>query len=284
MGGDPRREASGRERSGSRGDELGELLAARFGERFDVPNELARDPVLVEMAGHRTIRTYSDREIDPALLRILCACALSAPSKSDLQQADIVIVTDRALRQSIADLIPGMPWVREAPAFLVLCGNNRRQRAIAELHDMAFPNDHLDPFFNATVDAALVLAQLLRAAGAAGLGSCPISVIRDHASRVSELLELPDFVFPVAGVCLGYSAEERGISPRLDLSLTLHENRYEERDWHENLEASDTRREAVHAGWGHQGFRWSKAKAQQYSTRQRADFGAFVRSKGFRLD
>ena len=265
-------------------DDLGELLAARFGERFDVPKELAHDPVLVEMAGHRTIRRYADREVEPGLLRLLCASALSAPSKSDLQQADIVVVSDPTLRKAIADLIPSMPWVGAAPAFVVLCGNNRRQRAIAELHELPFPNDHLDPFFNATVDAALVLAQLLRAAGAAGLGSCPISVIRDHASRVSELLALPDFVFPVAAVCLGYPGEERGISPRLDLSLTLHENRYDESRWQDDLDASDSRREAVHAGWGQTGFRWSKVKAQQYATRQRADFGAFVRSKGFRLD
>ena len=264
--------------------DLEELLLRRFGESLDVPAEFSDDPVLVEMAGHRTVRKYSEREIQPELLRTVCACALSAPSKSDLQQADIVLVSDGDIRASIAKFVPSMPWVREAPAFVVVCGNNRRQRAIAELHDVEFPNDHLDPFFNATVDAGMVLAQLLRAAGAVGLGSCPISVIRDHAAEVSKLLALPDFVFPVAGVCLGYPAEQRGISPRLDLSLTLHEDRYDERSWQENLEAYDSRREAVHAGWGHDGFRWSRAKALQYSTRQRADFGEFIRSKKFRLE
>ena len=63
-----------------------------------------------------------------------------------------------------------------------------------------FPNDHLDLFFNATVDAAIVLATFVRAAEAVGLGCCPISVIRDHAPTISDMLALPDKVIPVAGM------------------------------------------------------------------------------------
>ncbi len=265
-------------------DDLQTLLEARFGECLEVPPELSENAVLRSLAGHRTVRRFVDRPVDPALLRVVCACALSAPSKSDLQQADIVIVRDAGLRSSIAELIPEMPWIGSAPAFVVVCGSHRRQRLVAEMHAQPFPNDHLDPFFNATVDAGLVLGQLLAAAQGAGLGVCPISVIRDHAARVGELHAFPDFVFPVAGVCLGYPAEERSVSPRLDLAITVHEDRYDSEDERARIEAYDARREAVHASWGQTGFRWSRAKAEQYSTSQRADFGAFVRSKGFSLD
>jgi nitroreductase/FMN reductase [NAD(P)H] len=264
--------------------DLQSLLETRFGERLDVPPELAQNAVLRSLAGHRTVRRYVDRPVEPALLRLLCACALSAPSKSDLQQADIVIVSDAGLRTAIAELIPDMPWIGTAPAFLVVCGSHRRQRLVAEMHAQPFPNEHLDPFFNATLDAGLVLGQLLAAAQGAGLGVCPISVIRDHAARVSELLALPDFVFPVAGVCLGHPAEERSVSPRLDLAITVHEDRYDCEGERSRIEAYDARREAVHAAWGQTGFCWSGAKATQYATSQRADFGAFVRSKGFSLE
>ena len=39
-----------------------------------------------------------------------------------------------------------------------------------------------------------------RAADAVGLGTCPISVIRDHSAKVSEMLKLPQRVIPVAGM------------------------------------------------------------------------------------
>ena len=54
-----------------------------------------------------------------------------------------------AANATIADLLPDNPWVREAPVFLVFCGNNRRIRQISELRDRPFANDHLDAFFNA---------------------------------------------------------------------------------------------------------------------------------------
>ena len=274
-------------------EQLRQALETRFGEDLAVEPDWPGLDEFGRIAGHRTYRIYQDRPIEPALLRLLLAAGLSAPSKSDLQQADIVEVADPGLRGAIADLIPSMPWIRRAPTFLVFCGNGRRIRQIAELRGKPFPNDHLDAFFNAAVDAALVMAFFMRAAAAAGLGFCPISVIRNHAGKVSELLGLPDLVFPVAGLCLGYPAEARGISPRLPLSLTLHRDRWDEGDFAAAIEAYDRRRHAryplteqsqVERFGEAEFYGWSEAKARQYANPQRQDFGAFVRAKGFCLD
>jgi nitroreductase/FMN reductase [NAD(P)H] len=138
-----------------------------------------------------------------------------------------------------------------------------------------------------------VLATFLRAAAAVGLGCCPISVIRDHAAKVSELLDLPQRVIPVAGMCVGWPSEQGGVTARLDLDITLHEDRYREGDLAARIDAYDRRRVALWPyraqrapeKWGIADFYgWSEDKARQYGVPQRADFGAFVRQKGFRLD
>src|SRR5262245_38232486 len=105
---------------------LVDALAERFGERIAVDPSLAGLTELAGIAAHRTHRRYLPRPVDGALLRLLYACALSAPSKSDLQQADIVIVDDAATRKSIAGKIPDMPWIETAPAFLVFLASGRR--------------------------------------------------------------------------------------------------------------------------------------------------------------
>jgi FMN reductase [NAD(P)H] len=270
-----------------------EALARRFGEDVAVDAKLAGLDELARIAGHRTHRRYREQPIEPALLRLLCAAALSAPSKSDLQQADILIVRDAKLRAAIADLLPDMPWVGTAPVFLVFLANGRRLKQIAALRAKPFPNDHLDQFFNAVLDAGLVLATFLRAATAVGLGCCPISVIRDHAARVSELLHLPERVIPVAGMSVGWPAEQSGITARLPLTLTVHEDRYDEGDLAGELDAYDRRRAALRPfarqrapeRWGEAPFYgWSEDKARQYAVPQRADFGAYVRRSGFGLD
>lgn len=270
-----------------------DALSQRFGENFEIDPQLAGLPELASIAAHRVQRRYSARPIEPNLLRLLCACALSAPSKSDLQQADVLIVRDATKRKVIVDLLPEMPWIDQAPVFLVFLANGRRVPALFKLRDRPFPNDHFDLLFNASVDAAIVLTNFIRAAEASGLGCCPISVIRDHAAKISAMLELPDKVIPVAGLCVGWPVEESGISARLPLSLTVHEDRFNDGDLAGQVENYDRRRHAQRpyrnqrdeARFGRAEFYgWSEDKARQYAVPQRSDFGAFVRAKGFHLD
>ena len=124
----------------------------------------------MRIARHRVHRRFLPRAVAPELLNLLCACALSAPSKSDLQQADILVVRDRARQSAVAALIPDMPWIAQVPAFLMFLANGRRLPQIAAMRGKPFPNDHLDLFFNAVADSAIVLATFLRAAEAVGLG------------------------------------------------------------------------------------------------------------------
>lgn len=268
-------------------------LAERFGDAPGVPASLDGLATLAGLAARRVHRKYSDRPVDAALVRFLCAIALSAPSKSDLQQRDIVIVSDPALRSSIADLLPHMPWVREAPAFLIFCANAARIGKVSAWRGKPFPNDHLDLFFNAVGDAAIALSTCLIAAEAVGLGACPISEIRNHAATIDRWLGLPGKVLPFAGLCLGWPSETGQISPRMPLSLTVHENRYREADLAAALSDYDRRRERLQPyreqyhvdRWGQHGeYGWSEQKARQYAVPQRMDFGAYVRDKGFRLD
>jgi nitroreductase len=272
---------------------VSDALFERFGERFTVDENLPGLDEVARISARRVRWRYLARDVAPELLRLLCACALSAPSKSDLQQRDILIVRKNESRGAIADLLPAMPWVREAPAFLVFLANGGRLPQISELRGKPFPNDHLDLFFNATVDAAIVLATFMRAAEAVGLGCCPISVIRDHARVVSELLALPEKVVPVAGLCVGWPAEQGAISPRLSLATTLHEDRFAEDNLADEIEAYDRRRAATRpyrsqrdvARFGRAEFYgWSEDKARQYAVPLRADFGDFVRAKSFHLD
>ena len=265
----------------------------RFGSRVPVEGQLAGLDELQRIVEHRSHRKYTDKSVEPALLRLLLASALSAPSKSDLQQADIVHVSDRAKVRAITDLVPDMPWIADAPVLLVFCANNRRIRQIGEWRGKPFANEHLDHFMNAAVDAAIVMTTFIRAAEAVGLGTCPISVIRNHPHDVSRLLELPNGVFPVAGLALGYPAENGRITPRLPLEVTVHVDRFDDTRVRERIEEYDRRRHQlmpyrkqrrVRRFGEAEFYGWSEDKARQYGVPERADWGAFIRSKGFSLD
>jgi nitroreductase/FMN reductase [NAD(P)H] len=265
-------------------------LAERFGEDVPVPDDLAGLDELLAIATHATHREWADTPVDAALVKLLAACALAAPSKSHLQQADVVHVSDPARREAVCALVPSMPWMREAPALLVFCGNGRRFRRIFARRGEPFVNEHLDAFFNATVDASLVLMNFVRAAEAAGLVCCPISVLRDRAAELAETLAMPDHVFPVAGLCLGYPVRGRSINPRLSLRATFHTDRFDDRDDRDAdalLDEFDRRYVAARSRSAPASAKppqpWTDEKARQYAAAQRADWGAFVRSRKFGL-
>jgi nitroreductase/FMN reductase [NAD(P)H] len=146
---------------------------------------------------------------------------------------------------------------------------------------------------NAAVDAGIVMTTFIHAAEAAGLGCCPISGIRNRPNEVNGLLELPEWVFPVAGLTLGYPAQEGRITPRLPLDVTVHVDRFDESAVREKIEAYDRRRHALMPYRKQRRFKmygesefygWSEEKARHYSVPERQDWGAFIRSKRFKLD
>jgi len=279
---------------GQAADDLTRLLAERFQDAAGLDTGFATD-AHVRMAAHRSLRAYRDEPLPLPMLQALAAVALSSPTKSDMQSRDILIVTDASRLAALAPLIAPDDWIATAPALLVFCGDHRRQRQLNEWRGHPFANDHLDWFFNAAVDASIVLGSFIVAAEAAGLGCCPLSQIRNRAAEVSEFLGLPERVFPVAGLTVGWPSRAGEISPRLPLALTVHVDRFRD-------PGEAATREAIgeYDRWRHarQPYRrqrhadrlgeapfygWSEDKARQYSVPEREDFGAFVRAKGFNL-
>jgi len=273
--------------------QINHLVEDRFGTTLHVPDLGAGGEPLRRMLAHRSCRSFEQQPIDDDLLKLLFACALSAPSKSDLQQTDIIHVSDSVRRRGVEALIPSMPWIADAPVFLLFCGNNRRLRQVSEKHEIPFANDHLDAFFNAAVDAGIVMMAFIEAAEAVGLGCCPISAVRNHPRKLDTLLKLPEWVFPVVGLCVGYPQSEDRISYRLPLEVTVHTDAFGETDLETRIDAYDRRRAAAQPisnqketdRFGESEFYgWSEDKARQYSVSQRSDFGAYIRAKGFNLE
>lgn len=269
---------------------------ARFGDADELPGEAPEIPWLRQVLLRRTHRRYVPRDVPEGLLHLLLGAAFSASSKSDFQQASVIRVAERGRRDRLAALVPDMPWIGAAPVFLVFCVDARRLDQLGELRGHQEDNGRLEGFFNAAVDAALVMQSFILAAEAAGLGCCPISVIRNHADAVAVILELPDKVFPVAGLCLGYPAGEGHISMRLPLAITLHTDRYDNSALAEEIANYDRRRAARYATpreqqrapdiFGYADFYgWSEDKARQAAAQPEGQgFAPHLRARGFNLD
>lgn len=261
---------------------LMENLEWRFGETGALALPETVPTVWELLAGHTSIRKFTGKKVPFETLRTLSAIALATPSKSDLQQRDIIIVQNEETHRKLIDILASgelaQPWIKDVPSLLVICGNNRRQRQVHALRDTPFVNDHLDAFYNPVMDAGIALAGFLTAAEAIGLGCCPISAVRNRPEEVSELLSLPDHVFPAVGIAVGYPAEAPAPRARLPLDAVIHTDRYDDDRTAKHVETYDERRNRL------EGVVWSEQKTDQYSKPERQNFGAFIKARGFRLD
>jgi FMN reductase [NAD(P)H] len=271
-----------------------DAVEQRFGDGG--PAGGSADTALIgRVLSRKTVRRYSDVMPDEGLLDLLVAAALSASAKSDFQQASILRIVDPGKRAAIGKLFPAMPWIGVSPVFYVFLGDARRLQRIGELRGKPVRNGTLEGFFNAAVDAALALQTMILCAEDAGLGVCPISVLRNEVDAVASALELPDLVFPVAGLCLGYPQGPGFVSLRLPRRVTTHLDRYDDSRLAEGVDDYDRRRDARHsippdqhrsnAEFGKAAFYgWSEDKARQAAKAEGAAFPPYLRRHGFTLD
>jgi nitroreductase len=183
-------------------------------------------PTIELLKRHRSIRQFTDDPIAPDLFRQLIVAGQAAASSSFLQGVSIIRVTDRQLRVSLAALANDQAYVETAAEFLVFCADLNRAAQCCARHDKSASTGFTEQFIIATVDAALVAQNVCVAAESAGLGICYIGALRNQPDEVSRLLDLPDNVYPVFGLCLGWPAQIPEVKPRLPVEMVLHENRY----------------------------------------------------------
>jgi len=273
---------------------LSSLIEKRFGLPTAAGQSVESNQTLNSILNHRSIRAYTGQPVPDDLLRTLFAAAFSAPSKSDLQQACVIHVQDKVRQQRIAELSSDVTWIAGAPVFLVWCADSRRIRRLSDYRQHPFANDHLDAFMNAAVDVGIAMQTFIIAAESVGLGCCPVSEIRDYINPLSAELNLPQHVFPVAGLCVGYPAEAPDISMRLPLSVTVHTDTYDDSYLIDEVEEYDARREASEPTPPEKQRRtdlygisdkygWSENRTRQYGLPARTDFGAYIRAQGFDL-
>jgi nitroreductase len=272
-----------------------DLIARRFGDGGAAGEGVDDNEAIRRVLARKTVRRYSETMPSEDLLGLLIAAALSASAKSDFQQASILRVRDPVKREAIGKLFPGMPWIGIAPVFFVFLGDARRLQRIGEMRGKPVRNGTLEGFFNASVDAALALQTMILCAESAGLGVCPISVIRNEIDKVAAVLDLPDLVFPVAGLCLGYPAVDGHVSLRLPRQVTTHSDGYDDSGLASGIDDYDRRRDATHTIPADQHrannefgkaefYGWSEDKARQAAKAEGAAFPPYLRAHGFSFD
>lgn len=178
------------------------------------------------VSNHRTIRKYSSRDVEPDLLQRLLAEASRTQTMGNLQLYSVVVTRSREGKAALAPAHFNQPMVMNAPVVLTICADFRRTTAWAHCRQASPGYDNFLSFVNAATDALLFTQTFSILAEDEGLGLCYLGTTLYQPQTIIETLSLPQLVFPVATLTLGWPAEEPSLSDRLPLDGFVHDEFY----------------------------------------------------------
>ncbi|PKH02708.1 oxygen-insensitive NADPH nitroreductase [Psychromonas sp. MB-3u-54] len=178
------------------------------------------------LQSHRSIRTFKNIPIEQSIVEELIRSGQAAATSSFIQACTVIQISPGAKREKLAALAGHQSYVNKAPVFLVFCADMHRHQLACEMHNVPINGGYTEQLLTTSIDCALFAQNVVIGAEALGLGICYIGGIRNDIAAVSSLLALPDLVFPVFGLCLGYPDQDPEVKPRLPLSLTLKQDSY----------------------------------------------------------
>lgn len=179
-------------------------------------------PVLQTAYAHRSIRKFTEQPISPEMLNALLEAGRAASSSSFMQTVHIIRVTDLQIRRELRSICSDQPYVEHCAEFLVFCADYAKHKNLVP----EAQTEWTELVLIGAIDAGIFAQNILLATESVGLGGVYIGSLRNNARHAAELLNLPQYVMPLFGMCLGYPAQDPLPRQRLPLESIISENRY----------------------------------------------------------
>ncbi|WP_290793764.1 oxygen-insensitive NADPH nitroreductase [Halomonas sp.] len=241
------------------------------------------NPTIELLKSHRSIRKFTDQPVSRELLEELIRAGQGAATSSHVQAYTVIHVKSAENREKIAELAGGQSYVATCGAFLMFCADMKRPTEAAERTGARVVRGMTEQLLVASVDTALMAQNVAVAAESEGLGICYIGGVRNNPQQISDLLGLPDHVYPVFGMCLGYPAHQPDVKPRLPVEAILKEDSYS--DDRAQVEAFDATMHAYYQSrkGGNKESNWSNNLTPLFDTKLRPHMRDFLVKRGFEM-
>jgi|HigsolmetaGSP11D_1036233.scaffolds.fasta_scaffold00102_37 FMN reductase (NADPH) len=247
--------------------------------------------VIELLMNHRSIRKFTADPIADSVVEKIVRAAQMASTSSNVQAYSVITIKDKALREKIMHLSGKQEYITECPVFLVWCADLYRLGKASEKHaeqdgSGALSETYADSTENllvAAIDAALAAQNAAVAAESLGYGICYIGAVRNHIAELSALLQLPELVVPLFGMCIGVPAQNPLTRPRLPVEGVLHTDRYQtERveSWIDRYDEIYVRYMSERSG-GKITTPWSAQMRKRLTEPIRLHMKQFLQDKGF---
>jgi nitroreductase len=182
------------------------------GQRSEGKSAMIRNPVVDALLSRKSIRKYrTEQPSDEVLLTIVRAG----------QQAPFAYQLCSLLLARHPEKNP-----YGAPLLFTVCVDAHKLELVMAQRGWHMVSNDLSLLVLGMQDAALVAENMVIAAESLGLGSCFLGAAPYYAEEIAQEYKLPQRVFPLVQLVMGYPAETPPARPRYPTEFTLFEDEY----------------------------------------------------------
>jgi nitroreductase len=179
--------------------------------------------IIEELLSRKSVRAYEDKSIPEELREIILKSAMRAPTAGNQMLYSIIEIDSQEVKNVLAVTCDDQPFIAKAPYVLLFLADYQRwydyflASGVPELcrekgTELRKPEE--GDLFLACCDALIAAQTAVVAAESFGIGTCYIGDIMENYERHKELLDLPEYVFPIALICFGYPTEQQKQRPQ----------------------------------------------------------------------
>lgn len=174
----------------------------------------------------RTIRKYKNQDIDPNLLNDLLTTACRASTCGNMQLYSIIVTRDKDMKEQLSPAHFNQPMIKNAPVVLTFCADFNRFSSWCKQRNAEPGYNNFQSFMNAAMDTLIVAQTFCMLAEDKGLGICYLGTTTYNPQLIIKTLELPELVFPVTTITVGYPDESPAQVDRLPMEAIVHQEKY----------------------------------------------------------
>ncbi|MDT8716895.1 oxygen-insensitive NADPH nitroreductase [Clostridium sp. 19966] len=239
--------------------------------------------VIELIKNHRSIRKYKSKAIEEDKVKAIIEAAQSASTSNLIQAYTIIRIDDENSRKKIAKLAGEQKYIEECPLFLMFCADVSRHKLACDMNGKEMVQGYTENFITATVDTALAAQNAMIAAESLGLGGVYIGGIRNNPEEISQMINIPENLYPLFGMCLGYPDDNPDKKQRLPMEVIFKREKYNTEGDLERIKTYDEsiRKYYLERTNGERDDTWSGMMSNMMSRVIRPHMKSFLEKHGF---
>ncbi len=154
----------------------------------------------------RSIRRFTKEKVSEEIIKKLLEYAMAAPSAHNQKPWEFYVITNQVLLENLR--LSSIYTKYESPLNIIVAGNEQKMLK-GEVRDYWY------------CDCSAAIQNILLGAVSLGLGACwcGLHPLTSAANHVKKILELPEYIYPLALIHIGYPLLEKSAHFGIDENI-----------------------------------------------------------------